>query len=147
MIAEYVIIHHSLTADSGTVSWGAIRDWHTGRNPQSPNKWGDIGYHYGAELIGNHYEVLIGRPEDMNGAHCPAMNGRSIGICFVGNYDLAPPPDAMLDRAVRVFAPIIWRLKIPWENVRPHADFSEKSCPGRQFPMDSFVSQLRRTMR
>jgi len=147
MNPEYAIIHHSLTADSGTVSWGAIRKWHTGVHPQSPHKWDDIGYHYGIELVENVYEVLVGRPENIKGAHCPAVNGKSIGICFVGNYDSGPPPDAMLDRAVRVFAPIICRLKIPWGNVRPHSDFDQKSCPGKMFPMEGFIDQMRRHMK
>lgn len=145
MIPKYAIIHHSATADSGTVSWGAIRKWHTGKHPQSPNNWLDIGYHFGVERVDDEYEVLIGRPQDVQGAHCPPMNGQSIGICFVGNYDLEAPPEAMLDRAVAVFGPIIYRLGIPWENVRPHSDYSEKSCPGKLFPMQRFVQRMRMT--
>lgn len=147
MIPEYAIIHHSLTADSKTVSWSAIRDWHTGENPDSPLKWQDIGYHYGIELVGDHYEVLVGRPEDVQGAHCQGMNGKSIGICFVGNFDQGPPCDAMMKRAVSVFAPIIYRLHIPWENVQPHSKYSGKTCPGKLFPMDAFVRMLHNHMR
>ena len=70
------------------------------------------------------------------------MNFNSIGICFIGNYDLAPPPDAMMKRAVEVFAPIIRRLNI--EYVRPHSEFAAKTCPGKQFPMQRFQKALLR---
>ena len=138
------IIHHSLTKDSETVSWGAIRKWHTGQHPDSPHKWNDIGYHYGIELVGDFYEVLVGRPVNIPGAHCQGWNNSSIGICFVGNYDLAPPPDAMMKRAVEVFSPIIANLQIPYEGIRPHSAYSGKTCPGKMFPMLSFVEALKR---
>ena len=144
MKPTHMIIHHSLTEDSATVSWTAIRAWHTGFHPQSPHRWHDIGYHYGIELVGDCYEVLVGRPEDAVGAHCIGMNGNSLGVCFVGNYDLAPPPDAMLARAVSVLAPVIRRNGIPFENVRPHSAYAAKSCPGSLFPMKRFVEALKR---
>ena len=135
---KYAIIHHSLTADSGTVSWSAIREYHI-----KTNGWKDIGYHYGIELVGPYYEVLIGRPTDVAGAHCMGRNGDSVGICFVGNFDLAPPPDAMMKRAVVVLSPIINQLKIPSERIEPHSGYSSKTCPGKMFPMKEFVKALR----
>jgi hypothetical protein len=50
-----IILHHSATADGPTVSWGAIRRFHV-----VECAWGAIGYHYGIELVGDYYEVLIG---------------------------------------------------------------------------------------
>ena len=138
MIPKNIIIHHSLTKDSQTVSWSAIRRYHI-----EENGWTDIGYHYGLELIGDHYEVLMGRPENTAGAHCAGRNAESLGICFVGNYDLAPPPDAMMRRAVEVFYPIMRRLAIPPENVFGHRVFSQKTCPGAQFPLERFRDALR----
>ena len=56
MTPQMIILHHSLTADTHTVSWGAIRRYHT-----KTLGWRDIGYHFGLELARNHVEVLMGR--------------------------------------------------------------------------------------
>ncbi len=138
MIPKKCIVHHSLTSDSQTVSWGAIRRYH-----KETNGWIEIGYHYGIELVGDSYEVLVGRPENIAGAHCKGLNALSIGICFIGNFDLAAPSDEMMIRATEVFYPILRRLVITPEDIHPHSAYAPKSCPGTMFPMARFVEAMR----
>jgi len=139
MIPKRVIIHHSLTKDSKTVTWSAIRRYHINQCG-----WYDIGYHYGVERIGANFEVLVGRPENVQGAHCAGHNSDSLGICFVGNFDLNPPPDAMMEKALEVFAPIIRRLHIPVSEIYTHNSLNpHKTCPGTMFPFDRFVAALK----
>ena len=143
---SYIMLHHSLTQDGQTVSWDAIRRWHMGMHPDSPyqNKpMDDIGYHYGIELVDYHYEVMVGRDLDQDGAHCfqGGMNHKAIGICFVGNFDLAPPPAAQWERGLRFVASLMRILDIPV--VVAHRDFNPgKSCPGKFFNMDLFRQGL-----
>jgi len=140
MTPDYLIVHHSLTKDSQTVSWTAIRHYHT-----LELMWNDIGYHFGVELVNDEYEVLAGRPMDVQGAHCKErrMNSRALGICFIGNFDLAPPNEVMLQRGARVLKPIVQMWGIPHYHVLPHSHFATyKTCPGKLFPMDHFISML-----
>jgi hypothetical protein len=132
-----IIIHHSLTKDGSTVSWDAIRWYHT-----RTNGWRDIGYHAGIELIGGHYEVLIGRMFDEEGAHATGHNSDSLGICLVGNFDTAPPPPAQLDLAIRFTRSLCRVLEIPATRVYRHSDFSAKTCPGALFPWGEFIRRL-----
>lgn len=136
------MIHHSLTKDSGTVSWGAIRKYHT--DPNGPYRMKDIGYHYGIELIGEHYEVLQGRTLAEIGAHCyqVGMNSRAIGICLVGNFDVEVPSEGLLYQTARLVKMLIETFKIPIENVVAHRDYAAKSCPGKLFDMEKFRARL-----
>ena len=132
---SHVMLHHSLTKDGATVSWGAIRRYHV-----ETNGWRAIGYHYGVELIGDHFEVLVGRSELEQASACPQdqMNVRAIHVCCVGNYDLVEPAKPMLEVLVElVIRPAMADYGIPAERIVRHHDFNPaKTCPGVLFDLE-----------
>ena len=164
MRARYIILHHSLTADGKVVNWQAIRNYHKswkfkGRAVTEAEAhklimqgvkgvigpWRDIGYHFGIELINNHYEILLGRMPDETGAHCTqhGMNRRSWGVCFIGNYDLAPPPEKMWNLGLRLVRALMKLGNIDALHVKGHREFANyKTCPGKMFDLDKFRSEL-----
>jgi hypothetical protein len=98
--------------------------------------WLDIGYHAGVELAGMGFEAMIGRRWDIDGAHTKeaGMNVTSLGVCCVGNYDTAPPPDGMLETLRdRVLVHWMKLYGIPAQNIVPHRLYAMKSCPGKCF--------------
>jgi N-acetylmuramoyl-L-alanine amidase len=140
MIPSYIVIHHSLTKDGQTVSWGAIRKYHV-----ETLGWNDIGYHFGIELINDHYEILVGRMMTEVGAHCKeqGMNNRSVGICVVGNFDVDILNTLQMEMLVKLVKSIKAVFAIPKANVKQHHEYaSYKSCPGTQFPWDQFIGAL-----
>jgi N-acetyl-anhydromuramyl-L-alanine amidase AmpD len=148
----HIVIHHSLTKDSGSVSWGAIRDYHLAKG------WRKIGYHYGVEMVGDFYEILIGRFSNETGAHARemGMNRIAIGICVVGNFDNEVPSHTLLTRVRNL---VLWKMdeyEIPTQNVIGHREVGQmagfdwrkgeyKSCPGSQFDMAAFRRSLLET--
>jgi len=140
MTPKFIILHHSLTKDSETVSWQAIRRYHV-----DTLKWMDCGYHYGIELINNRHEILVGRMPNDTGAHCKqmGMNRMSLGICFVGNFDEGKPPDEMWLMGLRFCRGLMDIYQIPRQNVKGHRELCDyKSCPGYYFDLSKFRSQL-----
>ena len=139
---EYIIIHHSLTNDSGTVSWSAIRKWHI-----EHNGWRDIGYHYGIEMVKKVPEIFVGRFEGHSGAHTRYYNKKSIGICLVGNYDAKEPEPEKLNLLIQLTKNIAFRYDIPIKNVLGHCQLANyKSCPGDLFDLDKFRDNLARQL-
>lgn len=141
MTPTHIILHHSLTKDSNTVSWSAIRKYHI-----VDQGWRDIGYHFGIELIGEYYEILLGRLPDEMGAHCVAqgMNHGSLGICVVGNFDLARPCNAQWQRTLNLVRWLCQEHSISVDRVLGHGEVSKngRTCPGRFFDMGKFRTLL-----
>ena len=137
MKARGIIIHHSLTRDGKTVDWDGIKRYH-----MQENKWIDIGYHAGVERIGGVLTTLTGRPINQLGAHCVSYNDH-IGICIVGNFDLAPPDDEMLDFAAITVAGYLCLLSLGVETIHRHNEYATKSCPGKLFPWSRFIELVR----
>ena len=126
-----IVIHHSLTKDSGSVSWTAIHAYHVNRKG-----WLDIGYHAGIEESEGRFVCLFGRPDWMAGAHTKGHNRSSLGFCFVGDYDNGRPSESRLRVACRrVLAPWLIRHGLGVDALVPHSRFANKTCPGKQFPM------------
>lgn len=121
-----IILHHSLTADTKTVSWGAIRKYHV-----ETLGWTDIGYAWGIELVNDHYEILMGRRPDLVGAHTIGQNDQSIGICVVGNYDIDPVTIEIKDAIQKLLTWLIFVYKIPSKEIYGHCEFASKTCPGK----------------
>ena len=130
----HIMLHHSLTRAGQTVSWGAIRRHHLERG------FGAIGYHYGVELVGDHYEVLLGRSELEPAVACPEdeMNARALHVCCIGNFDEAVPPSAMLEVLVElVILPAMVEYGLPPDRIIGHRNADPStSCPGTRFNLD-----------
>ncbi len=136
-----VVIHHSLTEDSRSVSWGAIHNYHT-----KTLGWSAIGYHAGVELVySGHelsYEILMGRMWDISGAHTRGHNHDSLGLCFVGNFnDVAPPLEQIIIGA-RILSLWLKLFNLTVDDIHAHREYAEKTCPGRLFSLKTLQSYV-----
>jgi hypothetical protein len=163
MKPDAIVLHHSLTEDTRTVSWAAIRHYHTswkcegvaiakdavndlinaGMPVEKP--WSDIGYHFGIEDINGRFEILVGRMMNEPGAHCTQqnMNRRSLGICFVGCFDVEPPPAGQWMAGVRLVRSLMAAFEMPVGRIFGHRELAPyKSCPGRAFDLRKFRTEV-----
>ena len=131
-----IIIHHSLTKDGKTESWDSIKKYHI-----EEKGWDDIGYHFGIEYIGDRVMILTGRGVDQVGGHCIGKNDY-LGICLVGNYDVQEPEQDKLFVLAGLTATLLKQFGLLPSTVYPHSKFAQKSCPGRMFPWDRFMSMV-----
>jgi hypothetical protein len=118
----------------------AIKKMHLARG------FSDVGYHALVDMVDNEYAVVLGRPLLTMGAHSRGFNRRSLGICFIGNYDIEVPDPEMIRIAVDKFiAPISLAYRIHPDRIIAHRDAPRAStvCPGRYFPMDDVKSQVK----
>ena len=138
MIPTQIILHHSFTKDSKTVSWDAIRRYHT-----ETMGWSDIGYHFGIELVNGHHEAIIGRMINVPGAHTKHQNHNSIGICFVGNFDETEVPYQQWKLGVLLVRSLCDVLSIPVSKIFGHREYAGyKTCPGKLFNLNTFRHEV-----
>lgn len=140
-----IIIHHAAEKDSPKLNWAGIRKYHTTPEAQGGPKggpWLDIGYHFGIENVEGSYEVLIGRPMNQTGAHCPGMNGTSFGVVFIGNFDVDEMPDEQLKVGAKFLKALMITFSIPKGNVFKHSNFNDTKCPGEKFPWNKLMDLL-----
>jgi len=140
ILKTHIIVHHSYRPkDSKLLDMQGIRLYHKSKG------WRDGGYHAYIERVNNHYEIIQGRMFEDTGAHCyqQGMNKKAIGICMIGNFDIAPPPKSQWELAVRYVRSLMTIFDVSKEDVEPHRKYAPyKSCPGEMFDFDLFRSEL-----
>ena len=82
----------------------------------------------------------------MDGAHCNLgdMNKLALSVCFVGNFDKAPPPpDQVIAFRDRIWLPIcVEQYGLNPADIVFHRDFAPwKTCPGTAFTK-AYLSQF-----
>ncbi len=123
---DLIVLHHA-AAKSCTVQ--DIHRWHIDRG------WSGIGYHF---FIRKNGEIWRGRPEDRVGAHTVSYNGRSVGICFEGNFQLEQMPQAQLAAGQELIAYL--KSKYPIKDIKGHGELKSTACPGKSFPLEQLKS-------
>ena len=78
-LTDTIVIHCSATPETMDIGVEKIREWHV-----KDNGWDDVGYHH---IITRDGTIEPARPEEMQGAHAPKVNHRSIAICMIGGSD------------------------------------------------------------
>jgi hypothetical protein len=137
-------IHHTVNANDYSASQvpaliRGIYAYHT-----QSRGWSDIGYNFLVDRFGRIWEGRYGgvdRP--VVGAHTRGYNEYSFAMSAIGNYDIAQPPQVMLDSYASLFA---WKLSLSniradatrlWvkdrylQAINGHRDAGQTACPGR----------------
>lgn len=114
---EHVIIHHSETPNlrDPLTEIRSIHYYHA-----ITRDWGDIGYNYLVDFMGNVYEGRVGG-DNVVGGHAYQYAYGSSGICEMGSFKTQPPtPEAI--------AGLIWITAWCCRYLDPlgHADFHEQ---------------------
>jgi hypothetical protein len=132
IIPQKVVVHHSASHDGPGNNTKEIRAYHKSLG------WADCGYHALSEEVNGEYEILMGRPWTMAGAHTLGQNHFALGLCLVGNFNLAEPPAGQILIAARLVAMWCAIYRIPVDLIYEHRHFNDTDCPGRYFDLAKF---------
>ena len=137
-------IHHTVNANNYTPEQvpallRGIYAYHT-----QTRGWSDIGYNFLVDRFGRIWEGRYGgvdRP--VVGAHTLGYNQYSFAMSAIGNFEIAQPPQAVLDAYAALFA---WKLSLSdiradashlWVKdrylyaINGHRDVGQTACPGK----------------
>ncbi len=134
----HVIVHHTATPNDDT-DWAArVRSiWYYHANTRG---WGDIGYNFLVDPLGNVYEGRAGG-DDVIGGHARSYNPGTMGVGCLGTYSSAPVP-VPLQQSLEAL--IAWKAsqrgidplgssfnnhKV-YNHIAGHRDVGETTCPG-----------------
>jgi hypothetical protein len=135
---EWIVIHHSATPVGGAARFG--------REHQAKG-WDELGYHFvignGSDTANGLVEVGSRWPKQKQGAHTKTpdnnFNEKGIGICLVGDFDVARPTEAQLRAVAKLTAYLMKTYRIPADHIIGHCDAKATHCPGKNLR----IAQLR----
>ncbi|MCO5215141.1 MAG: SH3 domain-containing protein [Thermomicrobiales bacterium] len=133
---EHVIIHHSETSNfrDPLTEIRSIHYYHA-----ITRGWGDIGYNYLVDFMGNVYEGRVGG-DNVVGGHAYQYAYGSAGICVMGSFSVATATPEMLAGltwitawAGRYLDPLArsdFHEQPNLPTICAHRDVNDSSCPG-----------------
>ncbi|MCP4373012.1 MAG: N-acetylmuramoyl-L-alanine amidase, partial [Deltaproteobacteria bacterium] len=117
-----------------------------GEKVESP--WKDNGYNWGIEKVSYFLSICQGRSMNIPGAHCLGMNNKSVGIAFVGDFDISTPTFEHYKIGGILCAMIMnWYPAITVDRIFPHNKFANKTCPGKRFDMELLKAETKKHRR
>ncbi|XP_026319366.1 peptidoglycan-recognition protein SC2-like [Hyposmocoma kahamanoa] len=123
-----VIIHHTVTGACTTQDSCASQMRSMQNQHMNSNGWADIGYNF---CVGGNGQVFEGRGWTTQGAHAPAVNNRSIGICLIGTFTSVNPPAAQLSATQNLISMGMSNGRIQRAHwLRGHRQVTATACPG-----------------
>jgi len=120
------VLHHT-GAEDVDLSAAEIHQMHLN------NGWSGIGYHFVFRKDGT---IERGRPQGMQGAHCPGTNGTRWGLHFCGCFSAQLPNELQLASAVAFISEHSKERSLnPLDDsvILGHRDFLATECPGQMF--------------
>jgi hypothetical protein len=101
--------------------------------------WGDIGYHYIVDPLG---QVWEGRPVRYQGAHVRGQNDDNVGILVLGNFERQTPTDAQVAALDRFAVAQLRVHRISPRRLYTHQELAPTACPGRS--LQAYIDHSRR---
>lgn len=119
-----LIIHH--TATPANVSVDRIAQYQvTNRNLPA------IAYHYCISEQGVIYHT---QPLEAVTSHSGTYNGESVGVCLIGNFTAAPPPQPQLDSTAALLAHLVAQFGLSPADIYGYSDLVRTASPGATWP-------------
>ncbi len=121
----HLIIHHSAGTNFSNDWAGVVAayfDYHV-----NTSGWQDIGYNWLIDPNGVLYEGR-GGGDNIQGAHMCGYNKNTMGICMLGNFEVAQPTDTMMQTVKQLLG-----YKACKENIEPKGNGDILSYPGHMF--------------
>ena len=117
---KFIAVHSAGSKSSMDVTTNTLWQWHV-----TERGWSDIGYHFFIKFDGTVHKC---RDVKYQGAHCEAINDKSIAVCIEGGYGGVDNFTAIQKHAL--FA-LITEQKDAHKNsaVVGHNHFDKKACP------------------
>lgn len=132
---EYLIIHHTGGVDSNPLQDSSnytvqqCSNDHKARFGMKSRTGLWCGYHI---MIDKYGKRFVTRFDDEEGAHAKGYNGKSLGICLMGNFDATLPTKAQADELAKVMREKSDLYKIPLSRIIPHRNVAQKTCYGNR---------------
>jgi len=147
-----IIIHHTVTPNTAQDFAAVVRSvyyYHA-----VTRGWGDVGYNFLIDPLGNIYEGRAGG-ESVVGGHDFGFNEGSVGIALLGDYQTETPAPAMMNALVQLMAYLCDHHQIDptgrsvfrdrdLANIVGHRETKSTTCPGDQ--LQSRIPALRESV-